>query len=554
MKKRLLSLLLAALLLLSALPAARADGALSTEEEVLALFAQQKEAGTEEFDFTCDRALFESLMADNARLLSILQIKGGIASARVLYGEQSCLIRLTELRYTDAPWAECAGEEEACLAIRALLRERAQAFTLLCSPELAKSLAASAILRSYAAQAGFPEITLAYYASGVIQVTDPVPFDHAWAPAEDSGQFDAAVETFSLREEDEFTIVFSPALYEELLADEEARSILHATSTLDRYSYASESLYTLVRYTRASYTPDPSLVCRSREELKNAISHIGALEIPQFRLYLADDGLREELMDTPLAYLHDLENEGGLQWGDMSHNSNFVYYTNAHFATQVKPLAEAGEAEELMQSLARAGAEDISLYCTAELYTALAGEAGAYPEDLHCLDPIYAMIARAGIADFDLALNRPCGAIRVRVLAYTPGLSLLHTAENQAEAGLSPTQREALDTARSLAAHCRGKDPEDTARKILEELSHRVELTDTVTDAREDTALGALLMNKATPKGLADAFFLIAGLAGLELRYPVASPEAGAETRCTVSLLVGEDWKQLPLEFLSPAA
>ena len=83
MKKRVLCLLLAAILLLALTPAASADDTVSTEEELLALFARQKEAGVTDFDVVCEKALFDSLMADNAARLSVLQIMGGIADGRV---------------------------------------------------------------------------------------------------------------------------------------------------------------------------------------------------------------------------------------------------------------------------------------------------------------------------------------------------------------------------------------------------------------------------------------------------------------------------------------
>ena len=236
MKKRLLSLLLAALLLLALLPAASADAAVAGEEELLELFAEKKAAQAEEFEFTCGKDLFQALLADNAARLSVLEVKGGIAEARIRVSEQSCLIRLSEVKYSDEPWAECATEEEAGQALRRLLREGSTGFSLLCGPVLAKELAGSAILRSYAALAGFEDLELTYYASGVIRVADPVPFETAWAPAEDTAQFDAAVEGFALQTADEFTIVFAPAFYERLTEDEEQFRCLHASSIMDRYS------------------------------------------------------------------------------------------------------------------------------------------------------------------------------------------------------------------------------------------------------------------------------------------------------------------------------
>ena len=158
MKKRVLCLLLAAILLLALTPAASADDTVSTEEELLALFARQKEAGVTDFDVVCEKALFDSLMADNAARLSVLQIMGGIADGRVRYSESGCLIRFNRLVYTDAPWAECRTEKEAKLAVQRILSGGAANFSLICSPALSKALADSGNLRNYAAQAGYGSV------------------------------------------------------------------------------------------------------------------------------------------------------------------------------------------------------------------------------------------------------------------------------------------------------------------------------------------------------------------------------------------------------------
>lgn len=529
MNKRLLSLLLAALLLLALLPAAAADAALTGEQEVLELFAEKKAAKAAEFEFTCEKALFQSLLADNGARLSLLEIKGGIAEARIRFSEQSCLIRLSQVKYSDDPWVECSAEEQAGSALRELLRSGSESFSLLCSPELARSLAGSAILRSYAAMAGFEDLMITYYASGVIQVRDPAPFASAWAPAGDTAQFDAAVETFSLQEADEFTIAFSPAFYEKLAADEEQYRMLHASSILDRYSYSPGEIYGVVNYSRVSYLPEPSLVCRSEEELREAISHLGALEVSNFRLYLADEDLRAELFDTPLAYLHHMEAEAGMTYEvEISHSDNFIHYTNAHFRASTPPLSTAEEAQDDLLEQARAGAGQISLYCTPELYTELAGEEGAFPGDPDCLTPIYDLIARAGILEYDLSLNRPSGAIRVQVFAYAEGLALLRAAETGAEAELTPARRDCLAAARALARDCRGNEPAETAALVREALSGVAILPEGGEDPEADTAVAALLRGEASLRGLLDAIYLVGSLAGLELSYPVlALSEAG---------------------------
>ena len=101
---------------------------------------------------------------------------------------------------------------------------------------------------------------------------------------------------------------------------------------------------------------------------------------------------------------------------EISHSDNYIHYINAHFRFSEPLLADAEEAEAYLKARAEAQAEQISLYCTPELYTELVGEPGAFPGDLSSLDGGYAMIARAGIRDYELSLNRPSGAVRLQLL------------------------------------------------------------------------------------------------------------------------------------------
>ena len=78
MQKRFLSLFLALVLLLALAPCAFAEDSISDEQELLRFLAAQKKDGAEEFEFTCDKAFFDRLLADSASLLSILEIKADI--------------------------------------------------------------------------------------------------------------------------------------------------------------------------------------------------------------------------------------------------------------------------------------------------------------------------------------------------------------------------------------------------------------------------------------------------------------------------------------------
>ena len=519
MKKRVLCLLLAAILLLALVPAASADDTISTEEELLELFARQKKDGVTDFDVICEKALFDSLMADNAARLSVLQIKGGIADGRVRYSEASCLIRFNRLVYTDAPWTECQTEKEAKLAIQSMLSDGATKFSLLCSPALSKSLADSGNLRNYAAQAGYGSVQFSYYTSGIVSGSEPKRFVLAYAPVEDGSQFNAAIEEFASQELDEFCIVFAPDFYQKFSSDEELRDLIHASSMLDRYSYMASGAPGVVQYTRVSYTKDPCLVCRSEQDVIDSIARMGALGITDFRLYLADPDLRSQLLDTPLAYLHELEAKGGMGWATISHNDNTIYYTEAHIVSEAVALSTPEEARLYMEEQGAMGAEEINLFCTPELYEHLMGKMGTVAITRDGMDPVYDLIAQAGILDYEISSSRATGAIMIAVNAYYPGTAILQALENDAESSLYVREQATLDAARKLAEECRSADPLETARRIHDALCESIVYTDDDSTDEDDTAIGALLNGQANCDGYADAFYLVGSLAGLEIRY-----------------------------------
>lgn len=398
---------------------------LSSEEEILALFARQKQSGAESFELPCEEELFRSLTADNARLLSLLQVRSGIGDAEIRFSEEDSLIRYTQVLYTEDPWADCASEEELGQAVRRFLSEGAASFRLLCSPELAESLARNGHVQNYSAAAGFPEVTVSCFPSGIVQVRDPKPFQTPWASVEDSLQFDLAIEGFALQELDEFTVVFSPALAQKL-EDAEAQALLHASSMLDRFSREEKSIPGLVRYYLVSYSHEPGLVCRSESDVTRAISRMGVGGFSSFHLYLEGEKVRSVLMDTPLAYFHAAESWGGITQGNVSHADNTIYYRSIYFmeaklSPDARSLPALEDAEALMEQKRSIGEPEITLFCSPELYEELLGAPGAFLEDPGCLDPFYALLERHGIGEAEVFTDRATGVISILALDGSVG-------------------------------------------------------------------------------------------------------------------------------------
>ena len=533
MKKRLLALLLAAILLLGIpMPGAFADARFSQEQELLDFFAAQKKAGAADFEFTCEKGLYDRLLADNAALLSRLQIQGGIESARVFCSAESCLIRMSELRYTDAPWALCASEREACLAMRQLLADLPPVSTLLCTPELAQSLASSGNLLNYAAQAGCGDLNLSFFNNGVIQITNPQPLDGPYAVAEDAAQFDAAIDAFAAADEGSFYIVFHPDFYHRLVQDEEQRTILHDASMLNRFAYQSEEIPGVLRYYSVSYTQDPCLICRSEDDVAKGIGRMGALDVPSFRFYLADEGLRETLIDIPLGYIHPMESFAGLRGASIAHNNNTIFY-GAPLMFEIKnpvPVLEtAGDALALLEEKAAAGESAITLFCSPELYEALVGAESLLPVPREGMEPLYTLLAQAGIGEYELFTDRITSSVNILVHRYTDGYAIYRALQDDTVGELSARWREALTAAQALAENCRREDAEETLEALRAALEERVAYLDDDGNEEDDSALGALLNGEANDAGLADAFYLLCHLAEISPAQLWENPQPAAE-------------------------
>ena len=518
--KRGLSILFSLILLLSLVPAVRAyaDDELTTEEQVVDLFLEQKEKGVEEFEFTCDEKLFDKLMADNANLLFILEIKGGIGDSSIRYYEQSHVIKLSRVIYTDDPWAECSTEKKAGKAVRDMLSEGYTYFRIIATPALSQKLASSGNLKNYAAQEGYINAYFSYYQSGIIQMAGAAKMEYPYAAVEDAAQFDAAIEAFAEDEVEEFYIVFKPSFYEEL-SEDDGLDILNETSMLDSFGWITAGVPAMLDYYRVTYTDEPCMVCRSDEDMIDAISRMGAVGITDFRLYMVGDEFREEVLADSLAHLHEIEVQAGLSSASTSYSRTTIYYSDAKIVSDAVSLETIEDAIDYMTEKASEGARDITLFCTEDLFTTLIGKAGGFSFQQDGMDPIYDLLAQSGIFDYNVSTNRTTGAIMIHVDQYYPGQEILRALENEAGDELSERLQETLESARELAEECESEDPIETARAIHDALCERIVYTDDDETDEDDTAIGALLNGEANCDGYSDAFLLVGTLAGLDVRY-----------------------------------
>ena len=110
-------------------------------------------------------------------------------------------------------------------------------------------------------------------------------------------------------------------------------------------------------------------------------------------------------------------------------------------------------------------------------------------------------------------------SIQITNISFYPGYEILRSVEEGTEENLTSELKKTLAEARTMADACRTSDPLETAINIQSAICDKVLYASMTNNSRADTAVGALLHGAADCDGYADAFYLVGGLAGLDIRY-----------------------------------
>ena len=495
------------------------EGALTTEEEVLALLEEARQAGAGETEFTCSSALYDALAADEFSLLQLLLLKSGM-DGNIWYSSPAYRVSLHGITYSDVPWAECLSETAVKEAVMQFGAQQAEAFTLICPEELAASLQESGKLYNFGGQGGYQRLRCAVRKNR-IEVSECVPFDEPWAVVEDAAQFAAAVERFAAEKRESFYIVREQKYLEQLQEDELGAKLMLAASMLESYS-STAGRGGIYHYSGVEYTGDPKVVCYTEEDVVSAIRQMGALGASAFRLYLVGD-LIEPLSEDSFLRLHDLEAEAGMSTARMAYSFSTtlreLQYSEAKIVADAVALDSLAGAIACVEDKVRSGETELTLFCSEALYGDLIGSLdNRFTIGRDGMTRIYDLISQAGIYDYELTSSRASHAITVGIKSLYPGTEITLALENGTEKALGARLGQTLAAARDMADACAAASPLDTARNIHDALCDGVVYETREGTTENDTAVGALLNGLADCDGYSDAFRLVGTLAGLNVR------------------------------------
>ena len=492
----------------------------STEEEVAAYLTYCLNSSLTEFRFTCDAALYEKLSADSFAELTRLELRNGIGDASVRYSAGKYLFDFSEVKYEVQPWAECADEAGVRRAMADLSAGQPKKFVLFVSPDLCSSLYIGDQVNAFGARCGMAGLSARYDLSGGIVRVSDVSYAESFACAADRDDLLSALEFMAHKEAESFYVALEPDLFDSLMKDRNALDHTIALSPIESCSCVQDSARLSLDFSKVVYSDVPRIECNTEEDIVQAIRNMGAAGSGSFNLILSGE-LYDTVYDGYFQRLQQLEAEAGMTSTDMSYDfaAHVLYFSNAVIRTDVKMLASFADANSYVEAQSAANADEITLFCTEELYNELLDGFNPYITITSSgMVPLYDVAAQAGLFDYGIRFSDVTHIIVLTNIRYYPGTNILRCAESGIYDSLSSREDETRRAAEELAASCAGETPLDTARNIHDALIGMIEYTDDETTEEDDTAIGALLNGEANCDGYSDAFCLVGSLAGLEVR------------------------------------
>ena len=516
--KKLISMLLACALLLTAVLPAAAEGALSadSEEALQAILSQQQTLGADTFQVQCGEELYARISADSFAALYRLCYLAGMTEFRLRYSSSGTIQLQSVVWNPDALVASCETEADVKAAVSACLQEGGDRVTLLCTADLFQSLYKERGMFRLMAGMGIADFQLQGNSLNVCFLSGFQPMTVPYARVESISQAGEQIALWRESAVPAFNLIFDPQVYEALTRDD--YRLIAFLGGVEDYKLSYSTGACMLLFTGVSYTDAACLYCESDEEIVQAIRAVGARGVTSFRIMM-DQATYDGIFANSFAHLYELEAQAGMTAGDLrfSSASRLILIDNAVIQSDATPIASLEEACAHVARCAEQGDTDISLLLTAEVYSALMeGVDSLAASDAR----FYDLLGNVGIFTADrVATNRFSGSISLQDVHYYAGTDILRAVDSGTTAALPARYQEALTAAQSLAAGCARETDTATALAIHDALCELITYTDDETTIEDDCCIGALLSGQANCDGYADAMVLVGRLAGLNVRY-----------------------------------
>lgn len=329
-------------------------------------------------------------------------------------------------------------------------------------------------------------------------------------------EFSSAVQAYGNQGKSRFSILITGELLEAIKADQGMIAEMEGLSCLRSWSgsIVSSKHYVLLCYENVEFGFEQKLYCKDETDLQLAFNAMAASGTDTFT-FVMSDALYSNVTANDFSRLHEIEGGARMISGNLSYSDSLkiVTYSNARFDQRRERFKTIAEVLDYVAACAWNGASVIPIFCETDLYAALTSETG--------LKPTYVqdIAGNNGILLWSTIESKEKELITYNVKAYYPGMRIAQAYRTGETSGLSPREKEAYELCARIADDCNAAEPWMTAARIQHAICASTEYSTDDSDTDKDTAIGVLLNHRADCDGYSDAFFAIATMAGLNVRY-----------------------------------
>ena len=467
--------------------------------------------GQTRVEVTIPEGLYDALSADDWIMLYSLRVLAGIDAGETRVSGRRLI--MDNVVWSEAPCAECRTEDELIAALEQFAKAKAPSFRLVLGASLVAPMSENNGLQALAGRCGVTGLS-ARTVRGVIWYLDDVTYSDApRVHVVSESEFLSAVADMADRGETRFLISFDPAFYDALT--EETRRRMLALSRLSAYECRYVDALRTMEFSGVTYSSGPAVFCESDRDIVDAIAAFGRSGTADFRLVLTE-ALYRRVSSDGFKPLRALEAEAGLTGCAFSYSeAGFILnYERAVIVADIVRPQSLDHARHLIEAAVMRGEKQIALLCAAPVYDALMG-AGPISD----VAPIHDVCAQAGLVEYDVRYDQTTRLITIDARACYVGFDIVRATRSGDLSVLSETEMKTLIAARQWLSQIEPGEDAAVALQIHDMICDRTVYTlDDDTDD-DDTAAGVLLSGQADCDGYADAFYLLASLSGLQVRY-----------------------------------
>lgn len=525
MKKWLLCILVALLVPLWALAQ---ETPINTREALVAYLTDAAASQPGEIPFDFDATLYDSI-ADSDWMGDVLS-EAGIFSARWSYGRTSCTLK--EIDYMPFHYA-CTTEAEV---VAALQKADNGAVNIRLSPALYDALAGDfSGLYALEGEAGIQSRAMSYYSGYRLFLYTEVVYAENLASVSTVEELQALLRDCRVQGKTAFSLRCSEALFDQLTADDFA--LLHRLEGEAGMLTRSMLYYTgkrMIEYSEVDFAANFANVS-TLEELRFQLRLWRLQGTTAFTIQCTGE-LFDRLAAEDFALLHALEGEAGFSRRTMSYyaGKKLVEYTDVVYAANFESVSTLEELKAVMQRKCLALEEEFTIHCAPELYALVSADGCQL---INVLESNCGMYARQ-MMYFDGKQQFVYSQV-----AYYPGYRIARLLRLGREGEITGRDQQLLLEARQILqeAVLTARDRVELQEALQGAVMSRVTYFNGDGKGDHDNAYGALLNGSCECDGYADAFYLLADMAGFEVCFQHGDDVDAADDEAHLWSMIAHD-------------